>query len=144
MGAQSHLDTERNRYLSRIYDSIFTNTALFSLEVVRNEGFLVYPPVFVVLVPSNREHKGNTCLASTRDLMIDLLLRLVVWGRPGSMRYMTGRVGLAQLILLGPVGSTPRPFHLHSFFLHPPPRSSTIPACSDTSSPQHPELLIQY
>jgi hypothetical protein len=41
MGAQSHLDTERNRYLRRIYCSIFTNTTLFSSEVVHNEGFSI-------------------------------------------------------------------------------------------------------
>ena len=120
MGAQSHLDTERNRYLSRIYDSIFTNTTLFSLEVVRNEGFLVYPPVFVVLVPSNREHKGNTCLASTRDLMIDLLLRLVVWGRlvPGTHEIHDRPSWPGTVDSFGPRGlhapPLPSPFFLSS------------------------------
>jgi len=82
---------------------------------------LAYPPVSVILVPSNRDHKGNACSASARGVMID---RRVITIR--------GPVGY-KLILLGPVGSTPlSPFHLHSFFTHPhgPP---TNPDCNDTS-----------
>jgi len=44
---------------------------------------LVYPPVSVILVPSNRDHKGNTCSASARGVMID---RRVITIR-GPVRY---------------------------------------------------------
>lgn len=122
MGAQSHLDTERNRYLSRIYDSIFTNTTLFSLEVVRNEGFLVYPPVFVILVPSNREHKGNTCLASTRDLMIDFYYDW--WWRrlvPGTHEMHDRPSWPGTVDSFGPRGlhASAPPISILSFLIHP-------------------------